>query len=122
MVKPSQTKKDLATPTTADRTMEERMKKRQLRDAGSLQVVMTAPMLAMKQREVPEATNKKARYMWHRVRSLRTISEDMSDVVCGLCWEVDSHFCPCGCMQVEGCDQRALVNVFRDRGITLVAY
>ena len=92
----SQRNKDTATPATADDSMLGRLKKRKQRGGPRPVKVRFTKAMRLKRLESIPAQGKRDRLAWRRVHTPREKPENLGSVICGLCWEDDSHSCACG--------------------------
>ena len=96
LVADKQRNKDTATPATGDQTMVSRLKKRKQRHRRLVIVRITKPMQMMRNNTMPVGASAKERFIWRRVHTPREKPADLADVICGLCWETNNHYCACG--------------------------
>ena len=75
---------------------------------AKMRVVQTLAMKARGRKSLGESASKKERFMWHKVRAHPHRPQDLSNVLCGLCWATCKDYCPCGWKLVATHDHAAL--------------
>ena len=103
-----QENKDLAIPSTGDRTQLHRMFKRLNRAECDRLIGRASKAMKMMLLANPKGLSKKDRHMFNRVHAPRPVEHLY--IICGVCNEIDRHYCSCGYAIYQDADVKKLMS------------